>query len=418
MTLLKFINDRVFYGWIIVATFFLMSVIIFGVRMSFGVFFKSIESEFLLSRAATSAIFSTHMALGAASAIIGGWALDRYGPKVVMLVMGIATGLGLLLTSQTNAYWQLFITLGILLSIGSGAIFAVLTSTISRWFDRKRTFALGIAQSGAGFGTMAMAPLVAFLIATFDWRMSYLILGLLAWVFIMPLSRLLKKEPGEVGILPDGATLPATGTDNKGQVLTTIDLPLARVLRTSNFWFFLLTAFSFGSCLFLISTHLVPHATDIGISTDKAATLLSLMGGSAIAGRLLMGIVADRIGKKLTAVICISLDIVALLWLLWAKELWSLYLFALVYGFGQGGFSPAMSALLGDTFGLRRIGSIIGFVDVGFSIGSAVGPLIGGLVFDISNSYSAAFLYGASVLLMAGLLISLVKQKTGIASRG
>ncbi len=131
-----------------------------------------------------------------------------------------------------------------------------------------------------------------------------------------------------------------------------------------------------------------------------------------------MGIIADRIGKKLTAVICISLDIIALLWLLWAKELWSLYLFALVYGFGQGGFAPAMSALLGDTFGLRRIGSIIGFVDVGFSIGAAVGPLIGGLVFDISNSYSVAFVYGASVLLMAGLLISLVKQKTGIASGG
>lgn len=172
-------KSKVFYGWVIVTTFFFIGVIIFGLRMSFGIFFKSIESEFMLTRAATSAIFSTYMAVGAISAIIGGWATDRYGPKIVVLLMGLSTGLGLLLTSRTGAFWQLFITYSLMLSVGS-TLFTVLSSTIARWFHRKRTFALGIAQSGGGFGQVFLAPLAALLISALDWRMSFMVLGLIA----------------------------------------------------------------------------------------------------------------------------------------------------------------------------------------------------------------------------------------------
>ena len=127
-----------------VANFFVIGIAIFGIRMSFGVFFKSLEAEFGLTRAATSGIFSVYMALGALFAMLGGWASDRYGPKIVIFIMGLCTGFGLLLTSQTNAPWQLFISYSLLLSVGS-ALFTVLTSTISRWFYKNRTIALGIA---------------------------------------------------------------------------------------------------------------------------------------------------------------------------------------------------------------------------------------------------------------------------------
>ena len=407
-------ENKLFYGWIIVATFFAIGLIIFGIRMSFGIFFKSIESEFLLTRTATSAIFSVYMAIGAMSALLGGWAIDRYGPRIVILLMGLSTGLGLLLTSQTNAAWQLFITYSLMLSVGS-VMFTVLSTTIVRWFYKKRTFALGIAQSGAGFGQVFVAPLAALLISTLDWRMSFVVLGLVAWLIILPLSRLLKKEPSEIGIGSYGNPVNLESKENNVIPTPVSSFSLTRIFRTGNIWFIWFATLFFGSCLFLVSTHLVPHATDIGISAENAATIISLMGISAIASRIIIGMVADRIGKKRSAVISMSLQTLAMFWLVWAQELWEFYLFALVFGFGYGGFAPALSSLVGDTFELRRLGSIMGIVDVGFFTGSAIGPVIGGLIFDLSNNYIAAFFYGASATIMAALLISMVRQKKDLS---
>ena len=405
------VKHRFFYGWLIVAIFFLVGIITFGIRMSFGVFFKPIEGEFLLSRAATSGIFSTYMALGSIFAILGGWSSDRYGPRLIILVIGLSTGLGLLLTSQANAPWQLFIIFGLLLSMGN-AVFTVLTSTISRWFHKNRTLALGIAQSGAGFGTVLMAPFAAYLISALDWRMACIIIGLIAWLVITPFSRLLKREPGEIGTLPDGKALPAEDMATSELLSHQTDLPLTGIFRTRNFWVFIFSFFFFACSLFMVMTHLVPHATDIGISTETAATIVSLIGGSAIAGRILMGIAADRIGKKLTAVISLLIQGAAMLWLIWAQDLWMLYLFALVYGFGQGGTSPAVSSLVSSLFSLHKLGAIMGVLDMGFSVGAAVGPLVAGFIFDISNNYTLAFLIGAIGTMLSALLIGMVRQET------
>jgi len=170
-------------------------------------------------------------------------------------------------------------------------------------------------------------------------------------------------------------------------------------------WLFL------ASNIFLVFTHLVPHATDIGFSAGEAATVLSLLGGATAAGRVLIGTLSDRIGRKLTAIICTLLLAGAMVWLIWSQDLWMLYLFALVYGLAYGGIGPSMAALVGDTFGLRQIGAILGVLDVGFGVGAAIGPAIGGLIFDVSNSYFMAFLLGAMVMLVAALLIALIRRE-------
>ena len=159
-------------------------------RFSFGVFFKSIEAEFDWSRAATSGVFSAYMVVSSVVVIAAGWAVDRYGPRIIILLMGLFTGLSLLLTSQISSPWQLFITYSLLLSIGTGAMHVVLTSTASRWFEKKRGFALGIASSGAGLGMVIMSPFAAYLISGFGWRMAYIVMGLIAWLIAIPLSRL------------------------------------------------------------------------------------------------------------------------------------------------------------------------------------------------------------------------------------
>ena len=406
------LKDKLFYGWVVVVTFFIYGAVLWGIRAAFGVFFKSIAGEFDLTRAATSTIFSLYMLLGCLFAFLGGWALDRYGPRIVVLLMGLFTGLSLLLTSQTSSLWQLFITYSLLFAIGSGALYAVMVSTVSRWFDKKRGLALGISVSGAGFGTAVVAPFATYLISNFGWRMAYLVIGAIVWLIMIPLSRLLKKDPYEIGALPDGVKSHSENIKNEEESIQPTDLSLLQAFRTRSFWFLLFIWLFFASSLFLVMTHLVPHVTDIGFSTGEAAAVFSLMGGTAMAGRIIMGIVSDRIGRKVTAVICGLLQAGAMLWLIWAQELWMFYLFALAYGFAYGGIVPSIGALAGDAFGLRQIGLIMGALEVGLGIGAAIGPAIGGLIFDVSHSYFMAFLVIAVAMLIATLLITLVRRET------
>jgi MFS family permease len=404
-------NDRIFYGWTILASFFVIGLLVFGIRFSFGVFFKSIESEFLLNRAGTSAVFSTYMAVGALAALAGGILIDKYGPRIVALFMGLAIGAGLVLTSFTTAYWQLFLTFGLLLAAGSGPIFSIISSTMARWFRKKRTLVLAIAQSGAGFGTVLMAPLTAFLVSALDWRTAYLIIGLGASVIIVPLSLLLKKEPGEIGVLPYGEVKSAPKT--AGSVVTTAapQDSLAQILKSKNFWLFVSVTLLFGFCVFLIITHLVPHATDIGIPATEAASILSAIGVCAIVARIVMGISADRLGRKLVTMVCALSLCAGMVWLGWARELWSLYLFSLAFGLGQGGFSPTMASLAGEIFGLQHLSTVMGIIDVAFNIGAVIGPLAGGLIFDASGSYEVAFWVGGGAALLTAVLLGSIRHE-------
>lgn len=169
---------------------------LFGIRYSFGVFFKPLEADFGWTRAMTSGVFAIHMAFASLFNIIGGWALDRYGPKVVVITMGIVTGISLFLTSHVNYVWQLYLTYSFLLAVGSGGTYTVVMATGSQWFLRQRATALAIIGTGAGLGALIMAPLAAQIILAYDWRTSFLALALIAWALVIPVALFLKKEPG------------------------------------------------------------------------------------------------------------------------------------------------------------------------------------------------------------------------------
>jgi MFS family permease len=403
------LKDKLYYGWVMVFAFWVIGITLYGIHFSFGVFFKSIESEFGLTRAVTSVILSANMIIAGICSFFAGWALERYGPRIVLLLMGLFTGLSLLLTSQADAFWQLFLTHGLLLAMGTGPLFVVSMAAVSRWFDKKRTLALGVSSSGLGLGPLVMAPFATYLISNFDWRTAYIVIGIIAWLVVMPLSRLLKRDPYETGVLPGGVK---TSLENIGDDhIPSVGFSFLQALQTKSFWLFIVTWFLYASNIFLVMTHLVPHATDIGFSAVQAATILSLIGAAVVAGRILMSVTADRIGKKVTVVICVLLQAGAMIWLMWAQDLWMLYLFALVYGFAFGGVSPAMAALVGDTFGLGRLGSILGILEVGFGVGAAVGPVVGGLIFDINHSYFVAFLLGAVAMFAVALFVTLIRRE-------
>ncbi|MFH1925533.1 MAG: MFS transporter [Chloroflexota bacterium] len=405
------LTDKVFYGWVVVAVFLVIGITLYGIHFSFGVFFKSIEAEFNLTRTATSTILSANLLLAGFFSFFFGWALDRYEPRRVVLLMAVFTGLSLVLTSQTNALWQLFITYSLLLAMGTGPLFVVPMSAVSRWFDKKRGLALGLSSMGIGLGTMVMAPFATYLITNYNWHTAYLVIGLISWVIAIPLTRLLKRDPREIGALPDGAKIGDAGPPPETETSPPAQHPFLSIVQNRNFWVFASIWFLFAAGLFLIVTHLVPHVTDIGFSSIEAATVLSLLGFASIPGRLLMGIASDRIGRKITFMVSTLLQAVAIAWLIWAQGLWSLYIFALVYGFFYSGFGCSGAALISDTFGVKNIGAVLGLLEIGFGIGAATGPAVGGYIFDVSGNYTAAFIIAAVAMLVATLLVTMVRRE-------
>ena len=403
-------NDRLYYGWVVVISILLITTVLYGISSSYGLFFKSIEVEFNLTRTTTSAISSASRILAGFIALGAGYALDKYGPRKVILLMGLFTGTSLLLTSQAQSLWQLFITYSLLLSLGIGAVFVVPTAIVSRWFERKRGLALGISGASSGLGMVMMAPLATFLIVNIDWRTAYIVIGLIALAVILPLSSLLKGEPSDVGELLDGSKNDSTIKQSNEQYTRINPIPLYKIFGSRGSWpVFFIWAF-YGCCFFFVLTHLVPHILDRGFSSGEAASVAGTMGAAAIAGRILMGVASDRLGRKKVAASAAFLQFAAMLWMIWSQELWMFYAFAIVYGFAYSGFASSMAALISDVFGLSRIGTVFGVLEVSFGIGSALGSIIGGLVFDSTGSYYMAFMIMALSMFSATLLVGLIKK--------
>ena len=410
-------KGRLYYGWIVLAACLIISIVGFGIQVSFGVFFKSLEADFGLTRALTSAVFSVFLLLCPVFGILGGWLLDRYGPRLIVILMGFFTGLSLLLTSQANTLWHLFMSYSLLLAVGTGPLFPVLMSIVSRWFIKGRGLALGIVGSGISIGTMVVPPVSAYLIAGYGWRMSYAVLGLVGFFVITPLALLQKGAPGKVAALSESERLEAVNLNStEEQAYNELgDFSTLQATKARNFWLIFFMWFLCAFCVYIITTHIVRHAIDLGTAPTGAATILSVVGGISILGRVAIGRVSDIVGRKQAVVSCGLLMAGAMLWLIWSSNLWMLYLFAAIFGFSYGGFTVPITALIGDTFGLRNLGVIMAVLGAGWGIGGALGPAFAGYIFDIRGNYFFAFLAGMLAMLVATGLLLIFKTiaKTG-----
>ena len=393
-------KEGLYYGWVIVGALVLMGIVGHGiVRFSFGVFFKYLQEDFGWDRASTSGVFSAYMVLCPVFTILGGWALDRYGPRKIFTAASFFTCLGLLLTSQVTAPWHLFLTYSLLLAMGTGCLYVVSMTTVSKWFIERRGLASGIVSCGAGIGMMVMPPIAALLISGYGWHTSCSIMALMAFVIMIPCASLMKNPPGAAVALPDAGAL--------GNVAR--ELSLTQAARLRNFWLQMSVLFTFSACMFSVNTHIVPHALDLGVGSVEAALLLSCIGGGSILGRVAVGRLCDSIGGKKAFLICALLLMVAMLWLMKSSSLWMLYTFAVVFGFAFGGTAPANVVLIGENFGVVHMGLIMAVINAGWETGGALGPILTGYIFDIRGSYVSAFGAGAIFALLATILILLLK---------
>ncbi len=413
MSSLMKLKEKVFYGWVLTIDGLVILASTLGVRQSFGVFFKSIELEFSLGRGATSSIYSIYMILCAATAILGGWILDRYGPRIAAISAGLFTGLSLVLTASAGSAWQLFISYSLLLALGTGAVFTIVTSTVSKWFIKNRRFALGITQSGGSLGVVIIAPVATYLIVNFDWRTAFMIMGAAIFIIVTSASLLLRRDPADSGLMPDGAPVGAGASHQQnttGQANTS-DLTLSEAFRTSDFWFLGIIWLFSALSSYLITTHTVPHAIDIGISPIDAAFVLSLITGISIPSRMVIGKFSDILGGKALAMSCALLQSLALFWIARASDLWMFYIFGIAFGISWGGLNTITTALVSDIFGIRNIGTIMGVMSAVWSGGAAIGSALGGFTFDITGNYFTAFITAAIAMLIVTLLLALTNRK-------
>ncbi len=392
---------KYFYGYNIVASGFGIQAIGIGTFISFGVFFKPLLADFDWSRATLSGAQSVALLIAGFLGILVGRLNDRFGPRIVMTVAGFFFGLGLLLMSGLNNLWQLYLFYGVVVGIGMSAIDIVPLSTTARWFLRRRGMMTGIVKVGTGTGQFTIPLVASILVAANGWRNSYIIIGAAAMVLLISIAQLLRRDPARMGLLTDGDKESQTQSSKPAET----GFYFHEALRTRQFWTICLTYLATMFCLLIIMVHIVPHATDIGIPPTTAAGILSAIGGISMAGRFITGMAIDRIGNRLSMIICFILLIAAFLWLQMARELWMLALFAVVYGFAHGGLFTVISPIVAEYFGVRTHGALFGIVFFSSMVGGAIGPVIAGHIYDTTESYSLAFWVCTAVIALALVLI-------------
>ena len=291
------------YSYLIVAACFGIQALGIGTHVAFGVFFKPLLAEFSWSRATLSGAHSLAFLMSGLLGILVGRLNDRVGPRIVMTVTGFLFGSGFLLMSWLNAVWQLYVFYGIVVGLGMSSVDVIALSTIARWFVRRRGMITGIVKVGTGAGQLIIPLGASMLIASYGWRTSYLIIGVTVMLLLIAIGQFLRRDPALLGLLPDGFGKAETA----GPDFAERGVSLREGIGARPFWTICFANLAVVFCLMTVVVHIVPLATDIGISARKAAGILSTIGGVSMVGRFVIGITIDRLGNRRCMIFCFIL---------------------------------------------------------------------------------------------------------------
>jgi len=380
----------------------------------YSLFVKPLETDLGWSRGDIMVGFTIFFVMmGAASPIVGR-IVDRHGARKVIPAGALVMGLGFVLLSLMNERY-LFYFAYVLVGTGAAAMGPVPASAVvSNWFRRKRGTAIGLMSAGIGAGGVVLSPIVGYLIPHLGWRSSYLVLAVIVWISIIPLSLLvIRTKPAEKGLYPDNletaeaaAMIEPLASDSSG-------LTLKMALTTPTFW---LIAVAFLSSNFSNMGAIqaqVPYLDDIGFPTGTAAAALGAVGLGSGIGKIFFGWLCDRIPPKYACAIGLCLQLVAIFMLMNvgpASPMAMVWLYALTLGFSVGSWLPTMSMLVSTSFGLACYGAIFGVVNFIQNMGTGSGPLMAGYLYDSMHTYHWAFVIFAALYAIAIPAILLVRR--------
>jgi len=370
-------------AWVVAGAALVINMIGFGIIYSFGSFFGAMVEEFDAGRGATAAVFSITTFLFFSFGLVSGPLYDRYGPRPLVASSAALIATGLVLTSRVPALWLGYLTYGVCVGVGVGLYLVPITAAVGGWFDHHRTAALGLSAAGMGLGPLIAAPMSDRLIEANGWRDSYVILAVIAAVGIGAMSMLMKRPPSVV-VFDTQARSRWRG-----------------ILGTNPFRMMFVSGLLMSLGIFVPFVFIVDYATSVGITSSRAAALIGVLGLGSVIGRLGIGAITVHYRTVLIVRFCLLIQATAyLIWLFADDRYWQLVVFMGLLGVGYGGFVALVPALTAEIFGIEGLGGIFGAQFVGPALGGLIGPIVAGIVFDMTGSYQVAIV-GASVTAVA-----------------
>ena len=372
------------YRWVIVAAGGLMGCVAAGTMFSLAIFLEPVASETGWSRAGISTAMTLNFLVMGVGGFLWGSLTDRFGARIVVLTGSVLLGLALVLASRAESLIAFQIAYGTLVGLAASAFFAPMIAAVMTWFDTRRGLAVSLVSAGMGMAPMTVSPLARYLISAYDWRTAMLVIGLGAWAILLPTALLIRRPPA----LSEGEAADAAEARRQ---------PLSRLLLTPQF---LVLAFTFFACCAAHSGpifHMVSYAMLCGIAPMAAVSIYSVEGLAGLGGRLLFGVLADRIGVKPVLVTGLLVQAAVISAYLAADDLTSFYALAVIFGGTYGGVMPLYAVLAREYFGPHVVGTVFGAATMLSSVGMAFGPLAGGWAYDAFASYQWLFIGSALV---------------------
>lgn len=396
-------NQQRFYGYHVVFATFIILAMTFGINYSFGVFFKPLLHKFEWSRTSLSGVYSILQFMAGFLGIFAGRISDRFGPRVVVVGIACVLGLGCVLLSFTSWIASFYLIHILLIAPGIGSPWPALMSTIARWFDSRRGLMTGLAASGIGFGTLAAPPLMVRIIDTYGWQTAYRVMGIAAFITIIAASRLLVNSPDKTGERPGEKHDP----DLIHNKTDPGELGLKEAVKTRSFALLCLTYIFYGYCLHTVMVHIIPYATDLGITVSRAALIMVVLGAVSMVNRVAIAGISDKVGVRISLNIVLFLMMLSYFCLHASQGIFVFLVFATLFGIAYGGAISLQALIVTEFFGLHSGGVIIGVVIFAYTVGAAAGPVLSGYLFDLTGGYSIAF-WVASILAIISFLLSLL----------
>jgi len=405
----------IFYGWIIVGIVFVTMAVGVNARTSFSLLFPPILDEFGWDRAVVAGVFSFGFFASALVSPFSGRMVDVRGPRLVVEAGVVILIAGLCLATLAREVWQLYATLGLMVGVGGNLLgYSVQSVILPAWFSRKRGFAIGIAFSGVGIGSVVLLPWLQAVIARDGWRFACLALALIIAVVLFPLNLLLRRRPQDLGLYPDGDAAPHDA-GSRGLARNIVDAAwaathwtLARAARTARFWWIAFGYFAILYAWYAVQVHQTKYLTEIGVSPMEAAWALGLVSLVGIPGQIVFGHLSDRIGREwcwaigcLGFVICFA----ALIALRAGANPALLYTMVVAQGFLGYSMTSVFGPIVAEIFEGPHFGAIFGTLMVFAIGGGAVGPWITGLLHDHTGNYDLAFWIALALSVVSALAI-------------
>ena len=400
---------RFHYAWVIVAVTLVTLMAAQAVRAAPGVIIVPLEQEFGWDRAAISLAVGVSLLAFGLGGPLGGWLLERFGPRKLLTAGILLIGAGLVALMNIRELWQLYVVWGIVIGLGTGAAGQVASAAIAqRWFRTHRGLIVGLFGGATSAGQLVFVPAMAALSVAVGWRAAIALLLGAAAVAVVPLVLLMRDRPSDVGQRAVGEGTTLTAAEKADDARRT---PVREALRRREFW---LLAGSFFVCGYtsngLIGTHLIPHAVEHGFTEVAAAGALALLGALNIVGTLASGWLTDRYDNRKLLAAYYGFRAISLFALPLVYDLRGLVLFAVVYGLDWIATVPPTVNLTAQIFGRGSVGTLYGWIWFSHMVGAALAAYAGGFFRVLLGDYHLMFVSAGILGFIAVTLVSRIPE--------